>query len=124
MTSLGGPNWVTQTSWSGTRSEGYNSTKPCYFPARTELRVTSFGRGYDRTVRLNLGVSLGSGSALASERSFVRLFFFLPIFLAFFLFLSLSLSRGLTCRIRLLAFSRRLDDAPHTPPLPPLNPAV
>ena len=92
VTSLGGPNWVTQTSWSGIRSEGYNSTKPCYFTARTELRVTSFGRGYDRTVRQNLGISLGSGSALASVRSFVRLFFFLSVFLSFFLSLSLSLS--------------------------------
>ena len=91
VTSLGGPNWVTQTSWSGIRSECYNSTKHCYFTARTELRVTSFGRGYDRTVRRNLGISLGSGSALASVRSFVRLFFFLSVFLSFFLFLSLSL---------------------------------
>ena len=94
VTSLGGPNRVTQTSWSGIRSECYNSTKHCYFTARTGLRVTSFGRGCDRTVRRNLGISLGSGSALVSVCSFVRLFFFLSAFLSLFLsfFLSLSLS--------------------------------
>ena len=53
-----------------------------------------------------------------------RFFLFLSSFPSFVLsfFLSLSLSRGLTCRLRPLAFSRRLDDAPHTPPPPPLEP--
>ena len=42
VTSLGGPNWVTKTSWFGIRSERYNSTKHCYLTARTELRVPKF----------------------------------------------------------------------------------
>ena len=139
MISLGGSNWATQTSWSGIRSVYSNSTRHCCFTERPGLMVTGSGIGCDRTVLRNLGLLSDYGPALASFRSFVRSFFFLSFFLSFFLFLSLSLSFflfflslslflslscGLTCRIRPLAFSRRHDDAPHTPPPPPLNPAV
>ena len=124
MTSLGGPNWVTQTSWSGIRSECYNSTKHCCFTERPCLMVTGSGTGCDRTVLRNLGLLLWARVLLwlVSVLSFVRLSssFFLSFFLlSFFLSFSLSLSRGLTCRIRPLALSRRHDDAPHTPPPPP-----
>ena len=84
---------------------------------RPGLMGIGSGTGSDRTVLRNLGLLLGFGFCFGSFLFFLSLLsssFFLSLFLSFFLFLS----RGLTCRIRPLAFSQRLDDAPHTPPSP------
>ena len=98
MTSLGGPNWVTQTSWSGIRSVCYNSTKHCCFTERPCLMVTGSGTGCDRTVLRNLGLLFGFGFCFGSFPFFLSfvLFFFLSFsFFSFFL-LSLSLSLSLS----------------------------